>query len=213
MSTPLKVMLVGEGKNELGAWVHAAPYRASRDVRDREHPAERGVLEALLHRVAPEGWSVVAAKTWASLVQLKPRPAGDGDARNLAAVLLHAKEQRCDVVVFSRDRDGRKNRARQDAIEALVAESAQANGPLKVVGAVAVETLEAWVLAFDGDARCEEHTDPVTTLCARTSMRPKDTGAMLAIVADETRSLDEAVTRSPSLARWVGHARRVFAAA
>ncbi len=210
MSAPLKVMLVGEGKNELGNWVHAAPYRAARDVRDRNLPAEPGVLESLLRRVAPIGWVVVAAKTWMSLVHLKPRPAGDGDARNLAAVLLHAKEQKCDVVVFSRDRDGAKNRARQDAIEALVADSARSDGAVKVVGAVAVETLEAWVLAFDGDPFCEHHTDPGSALCHRTSMKPKDTAAMSAIVADSARDLAAATARSPSLARWVSHARRVF---
>lgn len=210
MSSPLKVMLVGEGKNELGNWVHAAPYRAARDVRDRSLPAEPGVLETLLRRVVPTGWVVVAAKTWMSLVHLKPRPAGDGDARNLAAVLLHAKEQKCDVVVFSRDRDGAKNRARQDAIEALVDDSVGSDGVVKVVGAVAVETLEAWVLAFAGDAKCESHTSPSDVLCALRDVAPKDTSAMAAIVADDVHDLDDAIARSPSLARWVSHARRVF---
>lgn len=210
MSSPLKVMLVGEGKNELGNWVHAAPYRAARDVRDRSLPAEPGVLETLLRRVVPTGWVVVAAKTWMSLVHLKPRPAGDGDARNLAAVLLHAKEQKCDVVVFSRDRDGAKNRARQDAIEALVDDSVTSDGVVKVVGAVAVETLEAWVLAFAGDAKCESHTSPSDVLCALRDVAPKDTSAMAAIVADDVHDLDDAIARSPSLARWVSHARRVF---
>lgn len=208
MSAPLKVMLVGEGKNELGSWVHDAPYRAARNVRGREIPRELGVLETLLRKVAPDGWVVADAKTWMSLVKLKPRPQGDGDARNLAAVIQQAKEQKCDVVVFSRDRDGAKNRAREDAIEALIADPAK--HPVRVVGAVAVETLEAWVLAFTGDPKCESYTDPVKALCDRAKIEPKDTAAMVALLEDGSADLKTAITHSPSLARWVESAERVF---
>jgi len=213
MSAPLKVMLVRKKKNELGGWVHAAPYRAARSVRDKDLPPEPGVLETLLRKVAPSGWVVVNSKTWMSLVKLKKTSAEQGDALNLAKAILHAKEQQCDVLVFSRDRDGAKNRSRQVEIDAMVTNASTDAGTLQVVGAVAVETLEAWVLAFAGDAKCESHTSPSDVLCALRDIAPKDTSAMVAIIDDEKVDLAAAAARSPSLARWVGHARRVFAPA
>lgn len=210
MSAPLKVLLAGEGKNELGNWINEGPYRAVRGVRNKELPPLVGVLEALLRKVSPDGWVVTDAVAWKSLRKLQAGVHGHGDARNLEAALLRAKERRCDVVVFSRDRDGAKNRARQTEIDAIVTNAPTEAGSVRVVGAVAVETLEAWVLAFAGDAKCESYSNPGDVLCALRSIPPKDTTAMVAIVEADDASLKDATTRSPSLARWVTSARLVF---
>lgn len=207
MSEPLKVMLVGEGANELGDWIRDVPFRTARRTRRKDAPPVIGVLEALLRKVAPDGWEVVDARPWSSLVKLTQRTGASGDARNLRKVLLHATEQGCDVVVFSRDRDGAKNRSRQVELDAIVSESSAA-GTVKVVGSVAVETLEAWVLAAAGDRKCESYADPARELTERFEVPPKDTRAMVALV--EAADLSAAAACSASLQRWIGSARRVF---
>lgn len=208
MSSPLKVMLVGEGPNELGDWIKEAPYRNAPRTRRGDAPPAIGVLQTLLHKIAPGGWSVLDAMAWKSLVKLTPRRPGSGDARSVAAVVLHAKERGDDVVVFFRDRDGAKNRAREAEIEAVVTNTPSAAASPKLVGAVAVETLEAWVLAACGDANCDSYTDPVAVLAARFSVSPKSAAAMVALI--EAADLDSASARSSSLARWLGRARAVF---
>lgn len=211
MNEPLKVMLVGEGANELGDWIQDAPYRMARRTRRKAPLPVVGVLETLLRKVAPDGWTVVDALPWSSLVKLKQKTDAFGDARNLARALLRAKEQRYDVVVFSRDRDGAKNRSRQVEVDAIVTESSSTSGAVKVVGAVAVETLEAWVLAAAGDQKCESYTDPARELTDRFNVPSKDTSAMVALV--EAADLSAAAARSESLQRWIGSARWVFAPA
>lgn len=210
MSSPLKVMLVGEGSNELGDWIKEAPYRNAPRRRRGDAPPAMGVLETLLRKVAPSGWSVVDAMAWKSLVKLTPRRSGSGDARSVEAVILHAKERGYDVVVFSRDRDGAKNRAREVAIEGVVASASSAAASPKLVGAVAIETLEAWVLAACGDAKCESYTDPATELATRFNFNvsPKSTAAMVAFI--ESADLDGASACSTSLAFWLRRARAVF---
>jgi hypothetical protein len=201
-------MLVGEGANELGDWIKEAPYRNAPRSRRGDAPPAVGVLETLMRKVAPGGWSVVDAMAWKSLVKLTPRRPGSGDARSVEAVILHAKERGYDVVVFSRDRDGAKNRAREVAIEAVVTSASSLAASPKLVGAVAVETLEAWVLAACGDAKCESYADPVAELAARFKVSPKRTAAMVALI--EAADLDSASARSDSLALWLRRARAVF---
>lgn len=210
MSAPLKVMLVGEGANELGDWIKVGPYRVARGVRDKALPSKPGVLETLLRKVAPDGWEIVDALPWSSLVKLTQRQPGGGDAKNLKAVLLHARERRHDVVVFSRDRDGAKNRTREAAIEAVIEEAPDTYPALRIVGAVAVETLEAWVLASAGDRHSETYADPAQELSVRFNVPAKNTEAMVDVV--HRADLSVARANSRSLDVWLRRAEGVFAA-
>jgi hypothetical protein len=49
----IRVILAGEGKNELGSFAVEAPFRGD--------TPEPGVVEALLRQIRPDGWQVVDA--------------------------------------------------------------------------------------------------------------------------------------------------------
>ena len=109
-----------------------------------------GVLETLARHVAPSGWCVRDAMQWKNIPKLGIGTKGKGVERKaILAARLHATERGCAVLMFSRDRDGAKNIARQQEIEQTLAELAN-DGGIKIIGGVAVERLESWLLALSG---------------------------------------------------------------
>jgi hypothetical protein len=144
---PIRVFLGGEGPNELGGWFAEPEFRG-------ESPRV-GVLEALLRRVRADGWDVVGAVRWMKIRKYRAGGHADDEQRNVLGLALMASEHRADIIAFSRDSDG--DRGREASVEAGIAAVGEKfpDGP-RVAGGVAVQTVEAWILALAGRSRTEE---------------------------------------------------------
>lgn len=191
----IRIILAGEGRNELGScWVEEA-FRPERP--------EPGVLEALLRQVRPDGWQVIGALRWTRLPKLQVGIGRKGEEQNVRRAFHHARKRGCDVLVFSRDRDGPRFAHREEAIERAIAWLLAEEGGPAVVGAVAIEKLEAWLLAVAGRRRSEELRRPEDKL-EEAGVRSKDTPAMVALV--ERCGLAGIPADAASLRRWLARA-------
>src|SRR6266511_1363206 len=138
----MKIFLAGEGPDDLGRWFHEVPYR------DQE--ADDGVIEALLRRVRTDGWNVEGALRWSRITKYRHgRELHAAEVQNVLGVAVDALDAGCNVVAFVRDRDGDPERERD--IEAGLARAAEIYPGLRVIGGVAIEEIEAWVLALLGE--------------------------------------------------------------
>ncbi len=73
----IRIILAGEGRNELGdLWVEA-PHRP------RDRKPEPGVLEALLREIRRDGWEVVDALPWKTLPKLQVGIGRKGEEHNV----------------------------------------------------------------------------------------------------------------------------------
>lgn len=192
----LRVMLAGEGRNELGDWAIEAVHRQGR--------SEPGVVEALLRRVRADGWAIEHAICWKDIRKFRAGRHGDADKRGVLGLVLQAKEAGVDVVAFVRDRDGQVDRV--GSIEAGISAAAEliAEGP-RIAGGIAVRTLESWILALAGRRRSEA-CGPTQTAeaLAAIDVKPKDTRGMVAVV--ERARLDALPVDAASLRTWLARA-------
>lgn len=191
----IRVILAGEGKNELGSFAIEAAFR--------DDP-EPGVVETLLRQVRREGWEVVDAILWKKLPKLRVGIGGRGEEHNVLRAYHHARRRGCDILVFTRDRDGVKFAYRDEDIErALTTLKESDDGPV-VVGGVAIEKLESWLTAVAGHYRSEEMRRPEEKL-AELGVGEKDTEAMVKLIED--RGLASIPGDARSLHRWLDRAR------
>jgi hypothetical protein len=186
-----KVFLGGEGRNELGSWDGHPAYQKS---------GEPGIVEALLLRVQPQGWTVAGAMKWSTIRKFRVGEHGRAEERNVKALCLHAKERGCDVVAFVRDADGDSDRV-QMILETIRNEEAIHAG-LGIAGGVAVNVMEAWVLAMQGHAKSEDlgRTAAQTKLESQ-GVPSKDTVAMVRVV--ENFDLANLPEDAESLRKWM----------
>jgi hypothetical protein len=196
----IKVFLAGEGRNELGGWSRERTYRDERPL--------LGVLESLARHVVPTGWEVHDAMVWKNIPKLAIGTRGKGlERKTVLAARLHAMESGCDVVVFSRDRDGPKKDKgeREQEIEAVLAEL-EGDARVTVVGAVCIERLESWLLALSGRSRTEGFGDAqVDEELAKLGIPKKDTVRMLELV--ERHGLAKVPPDARSLRTWIDRVR------
>lgn len=199
----IKVFLAGEGPNELGGWSKERIYRDERPW--------LGVLESLARHVVPTGWEVRDAMVWKDIPKLVVGTRGKGiERKTLLAARLHAMESGCDVVLFSRDRDGPKKdkHEREREIEAVLAELDGDDGAVTVAGAVCIERLESWLLALTGRSRTEELGDDKVDLeLEELGVPKKDTRRMLELI--DRHGLAAVPPDAASLRTWM---ERVVAA-
>lgn len=192
----LKILLVGEGKNELGSRTAGAQAPAP--------PEYLGVLETLLHRVAPSGWTVHWVHAWKSRANYrKPGHKHHGDYFTVSRLLLDLQETGADVLVFVRDHDG--DPERPQAIANALAEAKDA----KVIGGCAVQTLESWVLALKGLSKTEVlGKQRLRAELDKLQIGEKSTYdmAQAAAIAD----LDRLPVDAHSLRHWLDQARAVI---
>jgi hypothetical protein len=181
----IALYLAGEGPSELGSRSGHPAYQSDE---------EPGVVVSLLRAVRSEGWKVVGSVNWKDIRKLRVNAPGEGDRRNVLAATLKANEVGADVLAFTRDRD--RDEKREEDIEAAVGEVGA--GKLGVIGGVAVETIEAWLLALRGEARSEDCRHPEKEM-ARLG---------LAQTADYVRHIP---ADADSLKRWLGRARKALA--
>lgn len=178
----IRILLAGEGRNELGGWAAEAQYRAE--------PPAWGVLEALLRTVRVDGWEIADAVIWSKIRKYQARGGKNNELRGSGAeeravrsLALQAWERRFEAVVFCRDTDGRPERAR--AIEAGIEQASRERPDVGIVGAPAVPTIEGWILAMLGEANTEAHSPNKARGHLQTKgVSPKNTERMVEIVIE-----------------------------
>jgi hypothetical protein len=193
----IRVILAGEGKNELG--------RFAVEVAFRGDDPEPGVIEALLRKVRPDGWKVVDAIPWKKTPKLQVGIGGKGEKLNVERAYHHAKKRGCDVFVFTRDRDKARFAHRDDDIEQAIA-ALDGTGPA-IVGGIAIEKLESWLAAIAGIEGSEALRRPEEKL-AEFGIGEKDTDAMVRFV--EETGLAGIPADARSLRRWLERASRAL---
>ncbi len=186
----IKVFLAGEGPTELGGW--------SRESMYRESTPSIGILEALLRKIRPTGWSIVEATCWKNIRKYQARPKMPAEIRNVLGVVLQAKEAGAEILAFTRDRD--RDEAREAEIDEGIARAAGLFDPCPaIVGGVAIEAIEAWTLALHGERAGHRHA------------RPKDLLAAIPITDQvavvEAANLENFNLDAPSLIRWLERGR------
>lgn len=197
-----KVLLVGEGANELGGWSGDSSY---------QEDGTPGVVESLLRKVQEEGWKIVRGLQWKSIRKYKANVREGREVRNVLGAVLEGKETQCDIVVFVRDRDGTNanaNEQRQKDIEkGLALVSSEIREPPKVIGGVAVKKIESWLVAISGTNGSEGIRRPEEIL-ETLGMASKDTAAMAEFVRQ--RGLDAIPEDASSLNLWLSRARQAL---
>lgn len=184
----LRVFLSGEGKADIGNAAAPKPY---------DQPVEPGVIQALLAAALPEPWQAVGACCWKDVRKYRAGDHRRPEARTVLGLALAAREHGAQVLAFARDRD--RDQRRQAEIDAAVAEVTGVH----VVGGVAVEAIEAWVLAALGDARSERHARPKVRLERQFGLTAREQ----LVAAVEGASLDALPPDATSLHAWLARAR------
>jgi hypothetical protein len=160
----IRVILAGEGKNELGGFANQQGYRESQP--------QPGVIETLLRQVRPDGWQVIDAIPWKKLPKLQVGIGGKGEELNVQRAYHHAKKRGCEILAFSRDRDHVKFAHRETEIEKAVQAIAERDDGPALVGGVAIEKVESWIAAIAGVRRSEDVRRPEEKL-AELGVSPK----------------------------------------
>lgn len=194
----MKVFLSGEGPDDLGDWFHPAQYRS--------HPPVAGILEALLRRVATVDFSIVGAQAWKRIRKFRTNSRMRAETQNVLGLMLEADETGADVLVFVRDQDGYADR--QADVEEGIRLARRGEYDAAVVGGVAVQEIEAWILAMLGERRSERHADPKAVLGANHGITDRPGKVRVVEDADMTRIPDDAA----SLLAWLNEAKTAFGA-
>jgi hypothetical protein len=192
----MKVFLSGEGKDDIGGWATEAPFRGN--------PPDIGVIEALLRKVTATEITIRAACVWKKIRKYRSGHHAQRETRNVLGLVLEAEELGCDAVVFVRDRDG--DPERQADIEAGVKQARAGDFAPAVVGGVAIEEIEAWILALMGEHGSEQHTDPKAVLARQHGI----TGCAEMVNAVQKRRLEDLPMDATSLRDWLKEATATF---
>ena len=199
----LKVFLGGEGPNDIGQWGDLPQYR--------DDPPRPGVLNVLLEKVQPDGWQVVDGRRWKRIRKYRAGKHDNEETQNILGLINTAIDRKCDVLVFCRDRDGDKFQHRVDDIKAGIEQAADILGdrcPM-IVGEVAIERLESWLVALSGKTKSETlRKKAVEKTLDQLGINPKSTRDMVAFA--EKVDLDRVPDDAESLQRWVTKAKRVL---
>lgn len=195
----VKVHLGGEGKNELGSRALPEPYQSG-DV--------PGVVETLLRRVEPEGWTAARATPWKLIRKFSANASMSAEQRNVLGLVEAAARGEIPVVAFVRDADGDSERTKE--IEAAIQEASDVFPSVQVIGGTANPVLEAWILAMKG----EHGTEKLSKASAQTKLKEqgidKDTAAMTSVVTDA--DFGRLPADAESLSRWMERAKQVLPA-
>jgi hypothetical protein len=183
----VRVFLAGEGPTELGDWATEVPYR-----RD---PPRRGVIEALLRLVADDV-EVVDGATWKSVRKFRAGHHASPEARNVLGLALDARESECEVFAFLRDRDRRRDRE-EDVFDGMT-RAREMFEDVRIVGGLAIEETEAWILAILGVRGSELLPDPKRALSERGT-----SGTEEMVEAVERAGFRDVPPDAASLRRWI----------
>jgi hypothetical protein len=188
----VKLLLSGEGYDDIGDWAKEPMYRAK--------PPEIGVIEALLRKLNSGEIAIREAIPWKRIPKFRAGDHAHPETRNVLGLAVKADDMRCDALVFVRDRD--RDADRQADIENGI-KLAQTKFPdLAVAGGVAVEEIEAWILAVLGERRSEHHADAKRVLNESHSIAGR--AAMIGVLED--RDLSQIPPDAASLRAWIARA-------
>jgi hypothetical protein len=188
----VKLLLSGEGYDDIGDWAKEPMYRAK--------PPEIGVIEALLRKLEAGELTIRDAVAWKRIPKFRAGDHAHPETRNVLGLAVKADDMRCDALVFVRDRD--RDEDRQADIENGI-ELAQSKFPdLAIAGGVAVEEIEAWILAILGERRSEHHADAKHVLKENHSIA----GRASMIGALEDKDLGKIPADATSLRTWINRA-------
>lgn len=148
------MFLSGEGSDDLGGWYDEPRYRSD--------PPRMGVIEALLRNVSKVDFTIVDARVWKRIRKFRAGNHAQPETRNVLGLMNEAEEARCDVLVFVRDQDGDDDR--RASIEAGIRIACDGRFTPALVGGVAIQEIEAWVLALRGERNAESHADAKAVL-------------------------------------------------
>lgn len=195
-----KIIVAGEGPDELGRWYRESPYRhMSRDGADVP-----GILEALLGKLHLAPWEIVDGATWKRVPLYRAGNRRAPETRRVLGLALLGAERNADAVVFVRDRDG--DREREADIETGIAQAPALGLTTSLAGGVAVEEIEAWILALLGDRHAEEHARPKEKLAESHGLR---TRAEKVAVIEDTQ-IDPVAWSATSLQRFRDRVRALL---
>lgn len=197
----MRVLIAGEGRFELGGFHVEPSYRA-------EAP-ECGVVEAMLRRVAQRDFCVANGVPWKNIRKFKiGRSPEAADAQCVLGLAQLAKDSGYDAIAFVRDRDRSEERGTH-VDDAIAVAERRFGVTLAIVGGVARECTDAWVLAWDG-RRGTESMSVAAAKAARTQafLTTSDAAAMIGRAEPDAIPDD-----APRLRAWLDVARRVLAAA
>jgi hypothetical protein len=192
----VRVFVAGEGPDDIGDWARDPAY----------HPAHfGGVVESLLRNVRGDGWEIVGGCPWRRIRKFKVgRGLHDYEVRNVLRAAGEAAELGCDMIAFVRDRDG--DPEREVAIEEGIHQATGRGVISTVVGGVAIEATDAWILALLGESNSEHVRDPKRQLEDKHGI---NRAAQKADVAASTH-LDNVPDDATSLRRWINRARQAL---
>lgn len=194
----MKVFLGGEGPDDLGDWYNEPQYRS--------RPPVTGVVEALLGRVAAVPFTVIGSRVWKRIRKFQVGRPLDAETRNVLGLMIEAGEVGADVLVFVRDQDGDEDRGK--AINEGLRRIREGGEGASVVGGVAVQELEAWLLALLGERRSERRSDAKAMLEKEHGIAGRARKVEVVERADLARVPDDAL----SLRAWLRDAESTFAA-
>jgi hypothetical protein len=197
-----KLFLAGEGPNELGRWSNEPEYRdLYNDV---------GVIEAVIKKVTTSGWKVVDACRWKNIRKYRTGGHKEKEKRNVLGAVLQAIDAKCEVLVFARDRDGKKNKERQQQVEdAIRIVTEDEDFPVEIIGGMAIEKIESWLCAISGKTKSEDMgIDKVEEYLREAGIASKDTKAMVDLI--ESRSFEDIPKDAKSLNSWLDMAENVL---
>ena len=204
----MKLLIAGEGKDELGRWAREKSYQTLEE-------SSPGLIEALLRRVRPDGWEIVEGWMWKLIPKYqarrgRPDPTREEvrreglgpEGKTLLGLALLAEERGCDALVFARDRDGDEDREREidDALKL-----AKERFTTRIAGSVAVEEIESWLLSMLSERRAEEHADPKQVLVDRHGIATLEQKVRVVEDAD----IDRIRSDAHSLRRWIERVREL----
>lgn len=192
----MKVFLAGEGRAELGEWANHPNYRQT--------PPQGGLIEALLGRVRNGGWTVTDAVCWKDIRKYQIGAPCPAEVRNVMGAALRAREAGCDVLAFTRDRDGDHQREK-DIASGIDRAEQEVEGCPAIIGGVAIEAIESWVASAAGNPRAEQASHP-KELLADSSLESKR--AIL-----DGMDLARIPRSATSMHRWLDRAAEVLTAA
>ncbi len=141
-----RILFVGEGSTDVG--LERTPVRLwlAGDTDGPDEGKRRGVVPVLVLRALREGMPGAAVEMEAVLTRTR-RMHGRGFARKVKAAMVDAQAAGLDGVVFVIDRDGGSGRARLSEMRDGRAKGEADGFAVPTVLGMAIEMLEAWLLA------------------------------------------------------------------
>ncbi len=123
---------------------------------------------------------------WSKIPHYQAGAHRGAEARTVLGLVQWAKERKFDAILFSRDRDSAKREGKErerSFNEGLEAIASQLPSHPAIVGEMAIERLESWVLAVAGQRKSESLPDAkVDTLLLAQGVKAKDTEAMTSLI-------------------------------